>query len=62
MMHLEPVIGGIPAFLLGFLWYTALFGKVWKAETGITDEQARKGIALTHGLAFHGVMAALRSA
>jgi len=51
MEFLEPVIGGIAAFLLGFLWYTALFGKVWQAETGITDEEARKGIALTHGLA-----------
>jgi hypothetical protein len=51
MHYLEPVIGGIAAFLLGVPWYTAFFGKVWQAETGISDEQARKGVALTHGLA-----------
>ena len=51
MQYLEPVIGGIGAFMLGFLWYTALFGKAWQAETGITDEQAQQGVAMTHGLA-----------
>jgi len=52
MAHLEPVIAAVAAFLLGFLWYTALFGKAWQKETGITDEQAGQGIAVTHGLAF----------
>lgn len=52
MAYLEPVIGAVAAFLLGFLWYTALFGKVWQAETGITDEDAQSGVAMTHGLAF----------
>ena len=42
MQYLEPVIGGIGAFMLGFLWYTALFGKAWQVETGITDEEAQK--------------------
>ncbi len=50
MQYLEPIIGGIAAFTLGFLWYSALFGKVWQAETGITDEEAQKNLALTHGL------------
>jgi len=52
MGYLEILIGGIAAFLLGFGWYTALFGKAWQAETGITDEQAQSGVGLTHGLAF----------
>ncbi len=52
MAYLEILIGGIAAFLLGFGWYTALFGKMWQAETGITDEQAQSGMAMTHGLAF----------
>lgn len=52
MAYLEPLIGAAAAFLLGFAWYTALFGKAWQAETGVTDEQAQSGIALTHGLAF----------
>ena len=51
MTFLEPVIGGLAAFFLGFLWYTALFGKVWQAETGITDEEAQSGMLMTHGLA-----------
>lgn len=52
MNLLEIPIAALGAFLLGFAWYTALFGKAWQAETGITDEQAQSGIALTHGLAF----------
>lgn len=52
MAFLEPIIGGAAAFLLGFAWYTALFGKAWQAETGVTDEQAQSGMALTHGLSF----------
>lgn len=52
MAYLEPLIGGLAAFMLGFAWYTALFGKAWQAETGITDEQAQSGIAVTHGVAF----------
>ena len=52
MAYLEILIGAIAAFLLGFGWYTALFGKIWQAESGVTDEQAQKGMAMTHGLAF----------
>jgi hypothetical protein len=52
MVYLEVLIGGLAAFLLGFGWYTALFGKIWQAESGVTDEQAQSGMAMTHGLAF----------
>jgi len=52
MAYLEILIGGLAAFLLGFAWYTALFGKAWQAETKITDEQAQSGMAMTHGLSF----------
>lgn len=52
MAYLEILIAAIAAFLLGFAWYTFLFGKAWQAETGITDDQAKSGAALTHGLAF----------
>jgi len=52
MAYLEIIIGAAAAFLLGFAWYTALFGKAWQAETGITDEQAQSGMVLTHGLSF----------
>ena len=52
MAMLEIPIAALAAFMLGFLWYTALFGKAWQAETGVTDEQAQSGMALTHGIAF----------
>ncbi len=50
MQYLEPIIGGAAAFLLGFLWYSALFGKVWQAETGVTDEQAQKSMVQSYKL------------
>ncbi len=52
MAYLEPLIAAVAAFLLGFLWYTALFGKAWQKETGVTDEQAQSGMGITHGGAF----------
>ena len=52
MAYLEPVLGGLAAFMLGFAWYTALFGKAWQAETGVTDEQAQQGMGITHGVSF----------
>jgi len=52
MAYLEPVLGGLAAFVLGALWYTVLFGKAWQAETGMSDEDAQKDVARTHGLAF----------
>lgn len=52
MQLVEPIIGGLAAFALGALWYTVLFGKAWQAETGMSDEDAQKDVARTHGLAF----------
>ncbi len=52
MAYLEIFLAALAAFMLGFGWYTFMFGKAWQAETGITDEQAASGVAMTHGLAF----------
>ncbi|MBI1226982.1 MAG: DUF1761 family protein [Bacteroidetes bacterium] len=52
MAYLEVLIAAVAAFLLGFAWYTVLFGKAWQAETGITAESAKSGAAMTHSLAF----------
>lgn len=52
MAFVEVLIAGVAAFMLGFAWYTALFGKIWQVETGVTDEQAQQGVAVTHGVAF----------
>jgi hypothetical protein len=29
-------------YVIGFLWYTKLFGKIWRKENGMTDEPASK--------------------
>jgi hypothetical protein len=52
MQYVEILIAGAGVFLLGFAWYTALFGKIWQAETGITAEQAQQNMAIRHGTAF----------
>lgn len=52
MQYVEILIAALAAFLVGFAWYTALFGKEWQRLTGITDEEAASGMAATHGLAF----------
>lgn len=52
MAYLEPIIGAIAAFALGSCWYTFIFGKAWQTETGMSDEDAQKDMARTHGLAF----------
>lgn len=52
MEYLEIFIAAFAAFMLGFLWYTALFGKMWKAESGISDEAATSGVMVTHGVSF----------
>lgn len=31
------------AFVLGGLWYSVLFGKVWSREAGVTEAMARQG-------------------
>ncbi|MFT4758785.1 MAG: hypothetical protein ACI9XO_000976 [Paraglaciecola sp.] len=52
MQFVEPLIGGVAAFILGALWYTKLFGKAWQAETGLSEEDTQKDMLRTHGLAF----------
>ncbi len=52
MNYVEILIGAVAAFLLGFGWYTAVFGKAWQQETGITAEEAQKDMLRTHLLAF----------
>lgn len=52
MAFLEIILAALAAFMLGFAWYTFLFGKMWQAETGVTDEQAQSNMLLTHGLSF----------
>lgn len=48
-MHLADInflavgVAGIAAFVLGMLWYSLLFGKIWQKELGFTDEYIQNG-------------------
>jgi hypothetical protein len=35
------IIAALAFFFLGGAWYTFMFGKQWRAEMGITEEQAK---------------------
>lgn len=37
------IAAAVAGFVVGGLWYGPLFGKIWQAETGVTDEKARAG-------------------
>ncbi|MBL1229585.1 DUF1761 domain-containing protein [Enterococcus sp. BWB1-3] len=43
MNILAIISAGILAFGVGALWYTVLFGKTWRKELGITEEQVEEG-------------------
>ncbi|WP_298417492.1 DUF1761 domain-containing protein [uncultured Kordia sp.] len=44
------VVAALSTLVIGFVWYGPLFGKAWMKETGITEEQAQKGMPLRFGL------------
>ena len=39
MNWLAVVVATVAFFVVGAIWYTALFGKVWQREVGLSDEQ-----------------------
>jgi hypothetical protein len=51
---LWPVLAGTAAFfLVGAVWYGALFAKPWQRAAGLSDESLQSGnMALIFGLAF----------
>lgn len=38
---LGAIVGGIAAFMVGGIWYSALFGRAWMAARGVTRETMR---------------------
>tara|TARA_R110000868_G_scaffold304437_17_gene565324 strand:+ start:59773 stop:60174 length:402 start_codon:yes stop_codon:yes gene_type:complete len=47
------VAASLVGFVVGFLWYGPIFGKVWMAETGMTEEKAKEGnMAKIFGITF----------
>jgi hypothetical protein len=52
--ELWPVLAGAAAFfVVGVIWYGALFGKAWQKAAGLTDQQLEGGnMAVIFGLCF----------
>jgi len=41
---LAVVLGTLAFFAVGAIWYSALFGKIWQRELGMSDEQLKSGL------------------
>ncbi|MEM6267422.1 MAG: DUF1761 domain-containing protein, partial [Pseudomonadota bacterium] len=39
----EVIVGAAAFFVVGAIWYGALFGKLWQKAAGLTDEEASSG-------------------
>lgn len=40
---LAVLLATLASFVVGGLWYSVLFAKVWQREAGVTDEQLKHG-------------------
>jgi len=40
---LAVFVSTLAAFILGYIWYTPLFGKAWQQEQGLSDEDTAVG-------------------
>jgi hypothetical protein len=50
---LAVLAAALSSFVLGGIWYSALFSKAWQAAAGVSDEQMRSGAkAVIFGGAF----------
>lgn len=50
---LAVVLGAAAFFAVGALWYTALFGKAWQRQVGLSEEQLQgANMPLIFGLTF----------
>ena len=51
---LAVIAGTIAFFVVGAIWYSLLFGKVWQREVGLSNEQLKAGanMPLIFGLCF----------
>ena len=46
------IIATVATFVLGFLWYTPLFGKAWAKEMGFDPEEKPDGGTMAKGMIF----------
>lgn len=45
---LGVLVAGIAAMVVGGLWYSLLFARVWQRAAGVTDEQLTRNAPLTY--------------
>lgn len=45
---LGVAVAGVSAMVVGGLWYSLLFAKVWQRAAGVTDEQLTQNAPLTY--------------
>jgi hypothetical protein len=50
--HVAVIIAVVANFVLGFLWYTPLFGKAWAKEMGFNMDQKPPASAMIKGMVF----------
>lgn len=50
------VVAGLATFMLGGVWYTALFGKAWQRAHGFSDETVKKAQEAMNPAVFFGGM------
>lgn len=50
---LAIIIAVIAHFVLGFIWYTPLFGKIWAKENGFNMDQKPPAGAMVKGMVFN---------
>lgn len=53
---LAVLLAGFATFMLGGLWYTALFGKAWQKAHGFSEEDVKKAQAEMSPAKFFGLM------
>ncbi|MES2441906.1 MAG: DUF1761 domain-containing protein [Pseudomonadota bacterium] len=50
---LAVLVAGVAGFMVGGVWYSALFGKAWMAARGVTQESMKGGnVKLLFGITF----------
>jgi hypothetical protein len=49
---LAVIAAGVAAFMVGGVWYSALFGKPWMAARGVSPDAAKGNPGLMFGLTF----------
>ncbi len=50
---LAVIVAGVAGFMVGGVWYSALFGKLWMAARGVTQESMKGGnVGMLFGITF----------